>query len=163
VPAIRQAILDRDPDVPLSNVATMGDIVSESLSQSRILSVATGLFAVTALLLSLMGLYAVLAFYVARRAREIGIRVAFGATGGHVGRMVLARGMMLVGGGLVVGLLGAGAVAWVLRSMLFEVGATAPGTFGLVAVGFLLVGALASWAPARRATRLDPVRVIQAE
>jgi len=100
VPTIRRAVAARDREVPLENVAPLEEIVAGSLSTTRLLSVATGLFAVTALLLSLTGLYAVLSFYVGRRTREIGIRVAFGATGGNVSGMVLKRGMALVGAGL---------------------------------------------------------------
>ena len=163
ISSIRRAVLDRDPDVPLERVSTMTEIVSNSISETRVLSLATALFAITALLLSLTGLYAVLAFYVGRRAREIGIRVAFGATGGHVMGMVLNRGLVLVGVGLGLGLLGAGASARVLQSQLYQVGTMDPLTFGGVAVGFVVVGVLASLLPARRATRVDPVRAMQVE
>jgi predicted permease len=163
VAAIRGAVLERDPDVPLENVSTMEEIVSSSIAGSRTLSVATGLFAVTALLLSLTGLYAVLAFYVGRRTREIGIRVAFGATRGRVSGMVLKRGLVLVGAGLALGLLGAGATARVLQSQLYQVGALDPVTFGSVALGFVVAGVLAALFPARRATRVDPVRAMQVE
>ena len=121
------------------------------------------LFALTALLLSLTGLYAVLAFYVGRRTREIGIRVAFGATGGNVSGMILRRGVGLVGVGLLLGLAGAVAATRILQSQLYEVGAMDPLTFGSVGAGFLLVGCLASLVPAWRATRIDPVRAIQEE
>jgi putative ABC transport system permease protein len=96
VPAIRRMVLERDPDAPLTEVSTMTDVVSASLRGNRVLSLGTALFAVTALLLSMTGLYAVLAYYVSRRTREIGIRVAFGATGVHVMRSVLGRGLALV-------------------------------------------------------------------
>ena len=163
VSSIRHAVLDRDPDVPLTNVVTMDDIISDSISETRVLSVATALFAVTALLLSMTGLYGVLAYYVARRTQEIGIRVAFGATGGHVLGMVVRRGLVLVAAGLLLGLLGAGASTRILQSQLYEVGATDPRTFGGVAVGFLAVGILACLIPARSATRVDPVRAMQVE
>ena len=163
VSSIRQALLDRDPDVPLEAVSTMEEIVSASISGSRTLSIATALFAVTALLLSLTGLYAVLAFYVGQRTREIGIRVAFGATGGRVSGMVLGRGMGLVGLGLGLGLVGAGASARVIQSQLYQVGMLDPLTFGGVAAGFLVVGVLAALIPAWRATKVDPVRAMQVE
>jgi putative ABC transport system permease protein len=163
VGAIRQAVLDRDPDVPLENVSTMKAIVADSISGSWTLSLATALFAVTALLLSLTGLYAVLAFYVGRRTREIGIRVAFGATGRRVSGMVLKRGMVLVGAGLVLGVLGAGVTARLLQSQLYQVGTLDPLTFASVAVGFVVAGVSASLLPARRATRVDPVRAMQVE
>ena len=163
VSAIRQAVLDRDPDVPLENVSTMEAIVANSISGSWTLSLATALFAVTALILSLTGLYAVLAFYVGRRTREIGLRVALGATGGRVSGMVLKRGLMLVGAGLVLGVLGAGVAARVLQSQLYQVGTLDPLTFASVAVGFVVAGVSASLLPARRAIRVDPVRAIQVE
>jgi putative ABC transport system permease protein len=163
VSTIRRIVSEKDPDVPLSDVTTLQEVVSGSLSGNRLLSFATALFGVTALLLSLTGLYAVLAFYVGRRTREIGIRVACGATGGRVSGMVLRRGMVLVGVGLTLGLAGAASSTRILRSQLYEVGATDPVTFGVVAVGFLVVGALAALLPARRASRVDPVRAIQAE
>jgi putative ABC transport system permease protein len=163
VAAIRQAVLARDPGVPLERVSSMEEIVTNSISDTRILSLATALFAGTALLLSLTGLYAILAFYVGQRTREIGIRVAFGATGGHVSGMVLGRGMVLVGWGLGLGLLGAGASARVLQSQLYQVGTLDPITFSSVAGGFLVVGVMAALLPARRATRVDPVRAMQVE
>lgn len=163
VSAIRRAVLDRDSDVPLESVTALGEVVSSSLSMTRLLSVATALFAFTALFLSLTGLYAVLAFYVGQRTREIGIRVAFGATSGRVSRMVLKRGLAMVSGGLIVGLLGAGGAARLLQSQLYQVGALDPLTFGSVAVGFALIGVLAALLPARRAVRVDPVRAMQVE
>jgi len=163
VAAIRRAVLDLDPDLPLENVSTLEEVVSGSLSANRLLSLSTTIFAATALLLSLTGLYAVLAFYVGRRTREIGIRVACGATGGRVSGMVLRRGLVLVGLGLFFGLAGAAASTRVLQAQLYQVGTFDPLTFGLVALGFLGVGMLAALMPARRASRVDPVRAIQAE
>jgi len=163
VAAIRRAVLERDPDVPLESVSTMEDIITGSIAASRTLSVATGLFAVTALLLSLTGLYAILAFYVGRRTREIGIRMAFGATGRKVSGMVLKRGLALVGVGLSLGLMGAGLGARILRSQLYQVGTLDPLTFGSVAGGFVTVGILAALLPALKATRVDPVRAIQVD
>ncbi|MGW8266911.1 MAG: ABC transporter permease [Longimicrobiales bacterium] len=163
VAEIRRAVRERDPDVPLENVSTMEEIVGNSIAASRTLSIATALFAVTALFLSLTGLYAVLAFHVGRRTREIGIRAAFGATGASLSGMVVRRGLALVALGLLLGILGAGAAARALRSQLYQVGPLDPGTFGCVAGGFLVVGALAALLPARRAARVDPVRAMQVE
>jgi predicted lysophospholipase L1 biosynthesis ABC-type transport system permease subunit len=163
VPGIRRVVLGRDPDVPFSEVATMSSIISESIAPERVLSVATGLFALTALVLSLTGLYAVLAYYVALRSQEIGIRVAFGADARDVLGLVLRKGMVLVGGGLAAGILGAAIVTRALQSLLYQVTATDPVTFLGVALGFTVVGLLASWVPARKATKVDPVRVIKAE
>jgi ABC-type antimicrobial peptide transport system permease subunit len=163
VSSIREAVLARDPDVPLAEVSMMTDILSDSISETLILSVATALFAITALLHSLTGLYAVLAFYVARRTQEIGIRVALGATSGTVLKMVLSRGLVLVGGGLVLGLGGALASTRLLQNQLYQVGATDPWTFLGVAAGFLMVGLMACLVPGRRAAGVDPVRAMQVE
>jgi predicted permease len=163
VPAIRTRIMERDPDVPVTQVSTMTDIISSSITGSRVLSLGTTLFAVTALLLSMTGLYAVLAYYVARRTREIGIRVAFGATATHVMRSVLGRGLALVMGGLATGFGCAFGVTRFLQAQLFGVGATDPLTFTVVGLGLLVIGLLASVVPARRATRVDPVRAMQVE
>ncbi|MFG1690983.1 ADOP family duplicated permease [Gemmatimonadota bacterium] len=163
VPAIRRKIMEQDPDAPLTEVATMTDIVSASITGSRVLSLATSLFAVTALLLSMTGLYAVLAYYVSCRTREIGIRVAFGATAVHVMKSVLSRGLVLVAGGLAVGLGCAFGVTRLLQAQLYEVGVTDPVTFLGVGAALLVIGAVASLVPARRATRVDPVRAMQVE
>jgi predicted permease len=163
VPAIRRIVMERDPDAPLTEVSTMADIVSASLTGNRVLSLATALFAVTALLLSMTGLFAVLAYYVSRRTREIGIRVAFGATGVHVMRSVLGRGLKLVTIGLGVGLACAFGVTRLLQAQLYEVGTTDPLTFIGVGFGMLAIGVLASLVPARRATRVDPVQAMQVE
>lgn len=144
VPVIRQAVLDRDPNALLTNAAAMTDIISNSISENRILSLATALFAIAALFLSMLGLYALLTYYVAQRTQEIGIRVAFGATGHHVMRTVLGRGLLLVAGGLAVGFTGAFGVTKLLQSQLFQVGTTDPLTFGCVAMTFMVLGTLAS-------------------
>jgi ABC-type antimicrobial peptide transport system permease subunit len=163
VPGIRRKALERDPDAPLTEVSAMTDVVSTSLTGNRVLGLATALFAVTALLLSMTGLYAALAYYVSRRTREIGIRLAFGATGVHVMRSVLGRGLVLVMGGLGLGFLGAFGITRLLQAQLYQVGATDPFTFVSVGTGLLVIGALASLLPARRATRVDPVRAMQVE
>jgi putative ABC transport system permease protein len=163
IPAIRRKVRERDPDAPLTQVSLMTDVVSASLLGNRVLSLATALFAITALLLSMTGLYAVLAYHVSRRTREIGIRLAFGATGLHVMRSVLGRGLVLVLIGLGVGFACASGVTRLLQAQLYQVGTTDPLTFVGVGVGLLVIGALASLLPARRATRVDPVRAMQAE
>lgn len=163
IPAIRRKIRDRDPDANLTEVSSMKDVVSASLTGNRVLGLATALFAATALLLSMTGLYAVLAYYVSLRTREIGIRVAFGATRLHVIRSVLGRGLVLVVVGLGVGFACALGVTRLLQAQLYQVGATDPLTFVSVGLGLLVVGALASLLPARRATLVDPVRAMQTE
>jgi putative ABC transport system permease protein len=161
--AVRLALRNRDPDIPLANIATMETVVSESVAGPRVLMTALTLFAGVALFLAALGLYSVLAFFVAKRVHEIGIRVAMGATAGRVLSLVIRRGMALVASGLVLGLGGAFFVTRFLQGQLYDVEATDPGTFVLVSLALTLVGALACLLPAWRALRIDPVRALQAE
>ncbi len=162
-PGIRAAVLALDRNVPLSNVATMTDLLSESLESNRVVSMAIGLFGAVALLLAAFGLYGVLAYYVTRRTQEIGVRVALGATGGNVMRSVVGRGLVLVVAGLAVGLPASVVVTRVLRSQLYEVAPTDPLTYAGVVLCLLLTGTVACLVPARRAVRIDPVVALKAE
>ena len=161
--AVRRILQSRDPDIPLGSLSTMEEVVSEAVATPRVLMSSLSLFALVALFLSTLGLYGVLAFYVARRIQEIGIRVAMGATGSRIVRLVLARGMILVAAGLVLGLVAALFVTRFLQGQLYEVQATDPRTFVGVALGLVAVGILACLVPAWRALRVDPVRALQGE
>jgi putative ABC transport system permease protein len=161
VPAIRRKIQEQDPVAVLSDVMTMTDIVSASLTGDRVLGLAVTFFALSALLLTMMGLYAVLAYHVMQRIHEIGIRMVYGATEHCIMGAVLRQGLLLVAAGLVIGFGGALSLMRLIRAQLYEVGAADPMTFGCVALAFLLVGVLASLVPARRASRVDPVRALQ--
>jgi putative ABC transport system permease protein len=160
---IRAALKERDPNVPLSDIAVMSDIVQSALSGSRVIALTITLFGSVALFLAMTGLYGVLAYYVTRRTQEIGIRVAFGATGSHVMKMVTLRGLALVAGGLVVGVLGAVAATRLLELQLYEIGSGDPVTFVAVSAFLLLVGTLACYLPVRRALRIDPVEALRTE
>ncbi|UCG87475.1 MAG: ABC transporter permease [Gemmatimonadota bacterium] len=160
---IRDALRELDPNVPLADIAAMDDIVQDALSGSRVIALTITLFGSVALFLAMTGLYGVLAYYVTRRTREIGIRVAFGASSGHVMRMVTLRGLALVVGGLLVGVLGAVAATRLLQLQLYEIGSGDPITFVLVAAFLLLVGMLACYLPVRRALSVDPVEALRSE
>jgi putative ABC transport system permease protein len=162
-PLIRAAVLELDGNVPLSNVATMTDVLSESLGRNRVVTITIGLFGGVALLLAAIGLYGVLAYYVARRTREIGVRVAFGATGGQVRRSVVGRGLALVMIGLAIGLPASIAATRILRSQLYDVVTTDPLTYLGVVASLLLVGTAACLVPARKAMKVDPVVALKAE
>jgi len=162
-PGIRAAVLELDRNVPLSNVATMTDLLSESLESNRVVSIAIGLFGTVALLLAAIGLYGVLAYYVTRRTREIGVRVALGASGASVTRSVVGRGLILVSAGLAIGLPVSVVVTRVLRSQLYEVALTDPLTYAGVVALLLIIGTVACLVPARRAVRIDPVVALRAE
>lgn len=161
--AVREALRARDPDLPLGKVATMEEVVWEAMATPRILMGALSAFALVALFLSALGLYSVLAFYVLRRVHEIGIRVAMGASGGRIVGLVLRRGMVLVGGGMILGLGGAFLLTRFLQEQLYQVQPSDPATFGGVSFGLLSVAVLACLIPAWRAVRVDPVRALQTE
>jgi predicted permease len=160
---VREALRARDPDLPLGKVATMEEVVWESVATPRILMGALSAFALVALFLSALGLYSVLAFYVLRRVHEIGIRVAMGASGGRIIGLVLRRGMVMVVGGMILGLGGAFLLTRFLQEQLYQVQPSDPATFGGVTFGLLSVAVLACLIPAWRAVRVDPVRALQTE
>ena len=163
IEVLRATLRDLDPDIPLAGVATMDEVVSRSVSFERTVTSALGAFAGVALLLAALGLYGVLAYYVAQRNREIGIRMAIGATGSDVFKLVLGRAVVLVGIGLVMGIGGAIGAGRLLRTFLFQVEAGDPLTFVSISVFFVLVALLACLIPAWRAWRIDPVVAFRSE
>jgi putative ABC transport system permease protein len=152
-----------DPDQAIMSVATMNDFVRESLGQRRLVLTLVGTFAAVALLLAALGVYGVTASSVSQRTRELGIRVALGADRKAVIWSVLSEPARLVVGGLVIGLAGTWAMRRVVGKMLFDVSATDPVTLGLVALVLLGVAILASYLPARRATRVDPMVALRSD
>ncbi len=163
VDPIRREVATVDPDIPLSDIRVMDTYVDEALSQTRFALTLIGVFAGLALVLASVGLYGVIAYSVRQRTREIGVRIAFGASDGAVVRLVVSHGVLLALGGLGVGLVGAFVATRLVSSLFYGVTAADPITF--VAVSFLLVGVavVASWLPARRATRIDPVVALRDE
>jgi ABC-type antimicrobial peptide transport system permease subunit len=155
--AVRGVVNEVAANVPLLNVQTLGDRVDQSLDGQRSQTRLLAFFGLLALLLSSIGIYGVMAYSVAQRTREIGIRMALGARSQNVLSLVVRQGMGLVMGGVALGLIGAFAVTRLIGSLLFAVGAADPATF--VAASLLLVGvaALAGYLPARRATKVDPL------
>ncbi len=154
---LRAAVHAQDPDLPVSRLLTLQQIVSNSVAGPRFRTILLAAFAGTALLLSLVGLYGVLAFAVAQRRHEFGIRMAVGAARGDVLRMVLRQAVGLVLGGLFMGVPVALLGTRALRGLLFGIGAGDAASFAVAGLSLLLVGLLASWLPARRATRVDPM------
>ena len=163
IEVLRATLREMDPDIPLAGVATMDEVLSRSVSFQRTVMSALGLFAGVALFLAAVGLYGVLAYYVAQRNREIGIRMAMGATGRDVFKMVLSRGFVLVGLGLVVGIGGAIGAGRLIQTLLFQVEASDPVTLLSISVFFVLVALLACLIPAWRAWRIDPVVAFRSE
>jgi putative ABC transport system permease protein len=142
---------------------TLEEIVSKSVAAPRFRTALLGTFAGLAMVLSLVGLYGVLAFTVAQRRQEFGIRLAIGARRHDVLGMVMRQGLAFVFMGLLIGVPAALVTTRVLRSMLFGIEASDPSTFAAVAALLVTVALLASWLPARRATRVDPVTALREE
>ena len=163
LPAARHIVQELDPQLPVTNPMTLDDMVSESVALPRWRTVLLGLFAGLALVLSLIGLYGVLSYTVTQETREIGVRMAMGALPRDVLRLILSRGMSLVVVGVVLGLAAAFAATRYLNSFLFGVQPYDAATMTGATVLFALVAAVACWLPARRATRIDPLRALHYE
>jgi predicted permease len=163
LPAIRQELASMNPSVALTRVRTMDDVLGAAQSRDRFSTLLLSLFGVVALVLAAVGVYGVLAYSVEQRAGEVGIRMALGADRSAVRAMVLRDGLRLVLVGLGVGVIGALALSGILASQLFGVNPKEPAVYGAVAAALLAVGLLASWVPAWRATRVDPVVAMRAE
>jgi len=159
--ALRETVRALDPDLPIANPRSMEDVVSGSLLPQRLAMVLLGVFATLALLMAALGLYGVVAYSVARRTQEIGVRIALGATGPGVLRLVVGQGMRLVAAGVAAGLAGAWGVTRLLASLLYGVSPTDPVAFSLAAVLLGLVALLAAALPAWRASRLDPMTALR--
>jgi len=160
---IRERVRLIDPQMPVYDLSTMEQAVSESVSQPRFYMLLLSAFATLALLLAALGIYGVISYSVSQRTRELGIRIALGATQDRVMRLVLGHGLMLTVVGVSVGLLGAYWLTRVVAALLYGVEATDFVTFAGVAFVLLGVASLASYLPARRAARVDPVIAMRAE
>jgi len=160
---LRAAVWSVDPQLPVDDVVSMREMVADSVAGPRFYSGIFLIFGGVALLLAAGGLYGALMFQVGQRSREIGIRMALGARGAQVVRMVVRQGMMLTAIGLAIGIAVALALARLLESFVFGIGTADPATFALVVAGLMLVALAASYLPARRAGRSDPLVSLRAE
>jgi len=161
--AVRDALRSVDPDLPIARPATLATLVDESVVQPRFSMLLLAGFGVIALLLASIGMYGVISYSVARRTREIGIRMALGAAPREVLRMVLGQGARLVSVGLAIGLVASFLVARLMTSFLYGVRATDPTTYAAVCALLTFVVLLACYLPARRATRVDPTVALREE
>ncbi len=161
--AARAQVRELDPALPLFGLQPITEVVATSTAAQRFYMLLLGGFAVISLILAAIGIYGVIAYAVRQRTQEIGIRIALGATGERVTRMVVGQGMVLAGVGAVVGLLGALLATRGLQSLLFEVKASDPTIYVGVALVLVLVAAVASWLPARRAAQTDPQLALRGE
>jgi putative ABC transport system permease protein len=163
VSAVSNAVHEIDPEIPLRDIFSMDDLVSNSLSQRRFNTLLLGGFAALALLLAAVGIYSVLSYSVKRSVREIGIRLALGAQLGDVLRTVVLEGMKPTLLGVAIGAAAALALGRVLSSMVYEVRPTDPITFLAVATLMATVALAASIIPAYRATKVDPMVALRYE
>jgi len=160
---VRNAIWSVDKDQTVADIDTMDHIVAEAVARQRFSMLLLGLFAALALLLASIGIYGVMSYSVAQRTREIGIRIALGARRIDVLQMTVKQALKLVGVGMMIGLAAAILLTRVLASLLFGISATDPITFIGISVVLLAVAILASYVPALRATKVDPITALRAQ
>ncbi|HKQ78776.1 MAG TPA: ABC transporter permease [Blastocatellia bacterium] len=163
VPALRNAVREIDPALPVYNTLTMNERLSDSVASHRFHLLLLGGFGALALLLAGVGVYGVISYVVSQRTREIGIRMALGAKRSDVARLFIKQGMALVALGVALGLLAAFALTRVMTSLLFNVGANDPLTFAGVALLLSLIALAACYLPARRASQIDPIAALRRE
>jgi putative ABC transport system permease protein len=163
VSGVRAKIAELDATLPISNVASMDSVVASSVAQPRILSEFVGVFAGFALLLSAIGIYGVMAYSVASRTQEMGIRMSLGAEPRDIVKLVVKQGMSLALIGVAIGLAASLALTRLISTLLFGVSASDPLAFSLAAVVLVATALVACYLPARRATRVDPLVVLRFE
>jgi putative ABC transport system permease protein len=156
-PAVRESIASLDPAVPVTAVQTMDDVVAGATARPRFTLVLLATFAGVALVLAAVGIYGVISYAVSRRTHEIGVRMALGATPRNVVRLIVGQGMRVVAVGVAVGLAGALLVTRLMTNVVYGIRVTDPLTYAAVSVLLVVVALVASYVPARRATRIDPL------
>ncbi len=150
-----------DPDQPVAGIQTVDELMDSSLAQPRFIVLLLALFSATALALSVIGIYGVLSYWVAQRRYELGIRLALGAQRADILRIVVRHGFMLTIAGIGIGLMAALLLTRLMSSMLYETGTLDLTTFAVAPLVFLGIATLASYLPARGATRVDPVKALR--
>jgi putative ABC transport system permease protein len=161
--AIRKELAALDPSIPLTGVRVFDEYITRSLARPRFNALLLSIFAGTALLLTAIGIYGVMAYSVSQRTNEIGIRIALGAAQSSIFRLVVGQAMSLVGISVALGLVGAFAATRLLNTLLFGVGAWDPVTFGVIVILISVVAFLAAWLPARRAANVNPIVALRTE
>jgi putative ABC transport system permease protein len=166
IPAIKAAVYQASGDHPIYGVQTMQQIISNSISEQRFPMILLGAFAGLALLLASVGIYGMISYSISQRVQEIGVRMALGATKGNVLRLFIGQELKLVLSGIAVGTLGAFLLARTLSSwsyLLYGVESGDPLTFAVASIGLIAAAALASYVPARRAAKVDPLVALRYE
>ena len=160
---LRQTVTRSDPDIPAADLALLDELMAETVVRPKAASLLSATFALIALLVAAGGIYGVLSYLVQARTRELGIRVALGASGGQLIAMVMGHSTRLIALGLTVGVLGAIAAQSALSGLLFGVSSWDPASHLLAVLLLGSVGSLAAWIPARRAVTIDPQEALRAE
>ena len=163
IPSIREIVRATDANASIDAISTMEEMVGYSTARQRFYAVLLGIFAAVAAVLAAIGIYGVLAYAVVQRTQEIGVRMALGAERRQVMALILRRGVVVAVIGITIGMIGAFAGARYMQSMLFGIEPRDPGTFAAVALAFGIVAVMASYLPARRATKVDPVVALRVE
>jgi ABC-type antimicrobial peptide transport system permease subunit len=161
--AVRRAVASVDPAVPLQEFQTQTGLIDRLLRTERLLAFVSGAFGLVALTLAAIGIGGLLGYAVARRTNEIGVRMAVGAAGGDVIRMILRDSLGMVGAGILIGLPCAYATGRVLKTALFRLEPLDPRTAALSLFALVAIALLAAWVPARRAARIDPMIALREE
>jgi putative ABC transport system permease protein len=161
--SVQAEIWEIDPDLAVSGVATMHDVIANTVAVPRLLMSVLAAFAAAAMLLAAIGIYGVMSYNVGQRTQEIGVRIALGANARDVLRMVVGRGMALMLGGVALGLGASLLLSRFLESLLFEISARDPFTFTMVPAALALVALVACYVPAMRASRVDPIVVLRSD
>jgi len=152
-----------DPEQPIGEVITMNGLMARSVARSKFNSILLAIFSGVALVMAAVGIYGVMSYSVQQRTHEIGVRMALGAQRADVLRLILKQGVLLAITGVVVGLAGSFGLTRVISTLLFDIGATDKTTFAVVAAGLFAITFLASYIPAWRATRVDPLVALRYE
>jgi ABC-type antimicrobial peptide transport system permease subunit len=161
--SIRRTVREIDPAIPVLDLRSVDETVDLSVATRRFNTTLLGAFALLALVLAAVGLYGLMAYSVVQRTREIGIRLAIGATPTDVLQLVVGQAARIAGVGILIGLVGALGLTRIMRTLLFDVSPLDPPTFAAAAVLLLGIASLASYIPARRAARIDPQSAIRAD
>jgi putative ABC transport system permease protein len=161
--AVRSEVQELDPNVPVSNIKPVRQMIDERISPKRLMTYILGVFGLIALLLASIGIYGVMSYAVTQRTQEIGVRIALGAQAPDVLKLVVKKGMAMALVGVAIGLAGAYALTRVLANLLFRVSPTDLLTFAAVTISLIVVALLACYIPARRATKVDPLVALRYE
>jgi ABC-type antimicrobial peptide transport system permease subunit len=162
-PEVRALVREVAPEAPMYRIFTMAGLAKDSMVQLSFTMLTLGVISALALILGAVGLYGTLSYIVAERTREIGVRMALGATAGQVRRMVVVQGARVVAAGVVIGILAALASTRALGSLLYGVAAVDGWTFLAMSAGMVLIGLVASYLPARRASSVDPIESLRSD